>query len=51
MSAERRNDRECEIKWCGAAWATKESYDYLVICPSCGNSGYHMPKAKVSDGK
>jgi hypothetical protein len=38
------NERQCEIKWCGNVWETTEGYDYAVICPKCGNSGYHMPE-------
>ena len=36
--------RKCEV--CGHEWKSKFAYDWILLCPKCKVSGYHVPKSR-----
>lgn len=36
-----KSPRKCEV--CGREWKSKFDYGWILLCPACGVSGYHIP--------
>lgn len=41
-----KTPRECEV--CHHRWRCKYSYEWIVLCPKCRVSGYHMPQEECN---
>ena len=39
-----RQPRKCEV--CGHEWKSKFDYSWILLCPKCRISGYHIPATK-----